>query len=111
MTPDTSTTNELRPPIDPITLRSDPSPATVTVDYHGVPVTFRPVNPSDVRILGDYFLSLSDDTKRRYGPHPFDRATAENVCATTDPTRILRMIATVNGPSGEQAIAYILLIL
>ena len=98
-------------PIDPAALRANPSLVSVTLDYQGAPLTFRPVKPSDVQILGDYFLSLSADTKRRYGPHPFDRATAEQLCATTDPADIMRMIATVSSPTGESVIAYIILIL
>jgi GNAT superfamily N-acetyltransferase len=97
--------------IDPATLRDDPSPVTVTLDFRGVPLTFRPVQPGDVQILGDYFLSLSADTKRRYGPHPFDRATAEQLCATTDPADTLRMVATVQDGQAERVIAYIILIL
>lgn len=97
--------------IDPATLRTDPSPVSVTLDFHGSPITFRPIAAGDVQILGDYFLSLTDDTKRRYGPHAFDRATAEQLCATTDPADTLRMIATAKGEQGESVIAYIILIL
>ena len=97
--------------IDPTVLRADPSLVSVTLDFHGSPITFRPVKAGDVQILGDYFLSLSDDTKRRYGPHAFDRATAEQLCATTDPADTLRMVATVKGEKGESVIAYIILIL
>jgi len=97
--------------IDPAALRADPSLVSVTLDFHGSPITFRPVRATDVQILGDYFLSLSDDTKRRYGPHAFDRATAEQLCATTDPADTLRMVATTKGEQGECVIAYIILIL
>ncbi len=97
--------------IDPATLRTDSSPVSVTLDFHGSPITFRPIAAGDVQILGDYFLSLTDDTKRRYGPHAFDRATAEQLCATTDPADTLRMIATAKGEQGERVIAYIILIL
>jgi GNAT superfamily N-acetyltransferase len=97
--------------IDPVALRDDSSLATVTLAYNGLPVTFRPVSKGDVQILGDYFLSLTADTIRRYGPHPFDRATAEQLCATTDPATVLRMIATTDGSEGERVIAYIIVIL
>ena len=97
--------------IDPAALRTDPSPVTVHLDFHGTPITFRPVAAGDAQILGDYFLSLSNDTKRRYGPHAFDRATAEELCANTDPADTLRMIATEKGDHGENVIAYIILIL
>ena len=35
--------------------------------------TVRPLQTSDVEPLGTLFLSLSPETKRVYGPHPFDR--------------------------------------
>jgi GNAT superfamily N-acetyltransferase len=97
--------------IAPVALRTDPTLVSVSLEFHGTPVTFRPVAAGDTQILADYFLSLTDDTKRRYGPHPFDRATAEKLCATTDPADTLRMIATVKGEKGECVIAYIILIL
>jgi GNAT superfamily N-acetyltransferase len=97
--------------IDPNSLREHPEQLAVTLDYHGAPVMFRLVTANDARILGDYFLSLSEDTKRRYGPHPFDRATAEHLCATTDPAQTLRMIATTSSGPDEQVIAYFILVL
>jgi GNAT superfamily N-acetyltransferase len=97
--------------IDSVVLRDDLSLATVTLTYDGQPITFRPVSKGDVQILGDYFLSLTAETKRRYGPHSFDRATAEQLCATTDPAKVLRMIATTNGPESERVIAYMIVIL
>jgi GNAT superfamily N-acetyltransferase len=97
--------------ISPETLRSNPAVIAATLTFDGVPVLFRPVGAGDADILGDYFLGLSADTKRRYGPHAFDRATAQQLCATTDPADTLRMIATIKGDSGEQVIAYLILIL
>jgi GNAT superfamily N-acetyltransferase len=35
----------------------------------------RPFGLSDADDLADYFIGLSHETTRRYGPHPFDRAT------------------------------------
>jgi diamine N-acetyltransferase len=92
-------------------LRSDPMQVAATLSYGGTPVLFRPVLPADAKILGDYFLSLSDQTKHRYGPHRFDRETAEELVATTDHAHTLRMIATVPSGATEQVIAYIILIL
>jgi diamine N-acetyltransferase len=92
-------------------LRSDPMQVSATVILDGTPVLFRPVLPGDAILLGDYFLSLSDQTKQRYGPHRFDRETAEALVATTDHAHTLRMIATVPSGMTEQVIAYIILIL
>jgi diamine N-acetyltransferase len=92
-------------------LKSHPEKITTQLDYAGVQVTFRPVSKEDSQILGDYFLGLSTETKCRYGPHPFDRATAEELCANTDPTQTLRMIATQKVNGCDQVIAYLILIL
>ena len=108
---DAHTTRSELDPIDPMALRTNPALATASVNFDGVPVTFRMVKQDDAPILGDYFVSLSAETIRRYGPHPFDRATAEQLCATTDPTQTLRMIGTVNNVDGERVIAYMILIL
>lgn len=97
--------------ISPQTLRHDPAAAAAALDFHGTPIVFRLVSPVDSAILGDYFTSLSDETRRRYGPHPFDRETAERLCRTTDPAEVLRMIAVVPGSTGERVIAYFILIL
>src|SRR5690242_3010867 len=114
MTESTKATNPTNLPGDAITpeaLRANPNLVATTVTFDGAPVLFRPVSSRDAVILGDYFLGLSMETKRRYGPHAFDRATAEELCATTDPAKTLRMIATVPGDAGEQIIAYLILIL
>ena len=53
----------------------------------GLPVTIRPLQPGDSECLGDFFVGLSAETRRRYGPHPFDHATASQLCSSicTDP--------------------------
>lgn len=92
-------------------LRANPMLVAATLSYDGTSVLFRPVLPSDATILGDYFLSLSDQTKQRYGPHGFDRETAEELITTMDHAQTLRMIATVPSGVAEHVIAYIILIL
>ena len=56
----------------------------VTVNAKGASVLLRPLTKSDEPALGDYFVSLLPETKRVYGPHPFDRATAASICAALD---------------------------
>src|ERR1700682_3272509 len=85
--------------ISPESLRSNLAAIAATLRFDRVPVLVRPVGADDAEILGDYFVSLSADTKRRYGPHAFDRSTARQLCATTDPAETLRMIATSKGES------------
>ncbi|MBN1873759.1 MAG: GNAT family N-acetyltransferase [Anaerolineae bacterium] len=74
-------------------------------------VTFRPLLARDARRLGQYFLGLSDETRRRYGPHPFDQATADMLCAELNYAQTLRMLATLDLEEAEQVIAYFILVL
>jgi GNAT superfamily N-acetyltransferase len=67
--------------------------------------------PQDAQILGQYFLGLSDATQQLYGPHPFDQATADALCAQIDYADTIRLIATIGAGDGEQVIAYFILIL
>src|SRR5690242_3690553 len=75
----------------------------------GEQITIRPLRPDDAARCGDYFHSLSEETRSRYGPHPFDQATADAICAALDPNDILRMTAVVMHNGEERIIAYILL--
>ena len=77
----------------------------------GLSVIFRPLMSSDAILLGRYFLNLSEETRRRYGPHPFDQATADHFCATIDYAHTIRMIATISSGAQEQAIAYFIFLL
>jgi len=72
--------------------------------------TVRLLRATDVETLTAFFLGLSPDTRRFYGPHPFDRATAEKLCASLDPATTLRFIAILDdgGPNAE-IIGYMIL--
>jgi GNAT superfamily N-acetyltransferase len=72
----------------------------------GLMLTFRPVTVADSATLGRYFLGLSAELKALYGPHPFDQATADQLCAAVEDTQFIRMIAVL--PEGE-VIAYFIL--
>lgn len=75
----------------------------------GEPVVLRPMQADDAGRFGDYLRGLSAETRARYGPHPFDQTTADAICATLDPTAILRMVATIGQGDEERIIAYMLL--
>lgn len=77
----------------------------------GTPIVFRPLGSDDAGILGEYFLGLSDEIKRRYGPHPFGQATADQLCANVDLGRTLRMIGILNEAGRPRIVAYIILLL
>jgi ribosomal protein S18 acetylase RimI-like enzyme len=75
----------------------------------GTRVLFRPLTPADAAILGRYFCGLSADTISRYGPHPFDQATADKLCAEINYQETIRMIAVEGEGSGAEVIAYFIL--
>jgi GNAT superfamily N-acetyltransferase len=96
---------------NPMTGHLNTDPYLSTVVFNDLAVEFRIVHPTDAQILGDYFLNLSADTKRRYGPHPFDRETAERLCVSTNPEDTLRMIALLGSGASQRVVAYFILIL
>jgi diamine N-acetyltransferase len=100
---------------DPITwaqVRENPALATTTRQLpNGETVTLRLVTVDDAAVLGSYFLSLSDETRRRYGPHPFDQATADRLCAEAPQSNYLRMLGTIQTGGQEQVIGYVILVI
>jgi ribosomal protein S18 acetylase RimI-like enzyme len=75
----------------------------------GTSVLFRPLTPADAAILGPYFCGLSADTISRYGPHPFDQATADSLCAAVNYQETIRFIAVEGKGQAERVIAYFIL--
>lgn len=55
-------------------------------------IVIRPLRISDQNALGNYFLTLSEQTKSLFCPHTFDRETAKKICNETN-TDILRIVA------------------
>ena len=55
--------------------------------------TVRALLPTDAVALTAFFRGLSTETKSRYGPHPFDQATAKKLCASIDLTVTVRFVA------------------
>jgi RimJ/RimL family protein N-acetyltransferase len=75
----------------------------------GRQVTIRPLEAGDVELLTDFFLGLSERTRSRYGPHPFDRATAEKMCSSIDNNQTIRFVAVLPGECLPQIVGYIIL--
>ena len=71
----------------------------------GKEYTFRLINSKDGRALGDFFLSLSDNIKRKYSPHPFDRKTARDICKGKD-KKCKRVVAVCDGAIVGYCIVY-----
>jgi RimJ/RimL family protein N-acetyltransferase len=69
----------------------------------------RPLESRDVEALSAFFLGLSQRTKSRYGPHSFDRATAEKLCANIDNNQTIRFITVLESDGVAQIIGYVIL--
>jgi diamine N-acetyltransferase len=74
-------------------------------------VMVRPLLRSDGAALGAYFLGLSEETRRRFGPHPLDEVTADDLCATINVAEALRLVAVVPDAAPLEIIAYFILLL
>ena len=77
--------------------------ATATL-RDGRPVTIRPLQPADSECLGDFFVGLSAETRRRYGPHPFDHATAAQLCSNIGADPRTRFIVVLEQETAQPAI-------
>lgn len=75
----------------------------------GRPVTVRPLAQSDIELLTRYFLGLSPLTRSFYGPHPFDRVTAEHLCAVLGQDDTQRFVALLEDGTQSEIIGYMIL--
>jgi GNAT superfamily N-acetyltransferase len=99
--------------VEPLSLadiHADPARVTSRLQLPtGQPLAFRPLAADDAALLGRYFLGLSEETRRRFGPHALDQAAADQLCAEHDRPDTLRMIAAIDAPQPE-LIAYLILL-
>src|SRR5262245_5338165 len=65
---------------------------TAIYSPNGTQYTIRLLAHDDAERLGDYFDGLSADTRRRYGPHPFNRVTAAELCNQVNPLELPRFV-------------------
>jgi len=89
-----------------ITWNPDCLTRTLTIPS-GEPLTFRVLRPEDGTLLGRYFEGLSQETRRRYAPHPLDRETGHQLCAEIDYADTLRFVVLTQ--SQAEIIAYFIL--
>jgi len=76
----------------------------------GQTAAVRPLEPTDVDALATYFEGLSARTRGFYGPHPFDRATAQKLCAGIDLAHTARFVAVLSdGRPEAMIVAYMIL--
>lgn len=69
-------------------------------------VRLRLLQPDDEEKLAAYFAGLSRETRKRFGPHPFDMATVQQICANLEHDPIQRYVAETQDT--KQIIAYML---
>ena len=72
----------------------------------GEQASLRPLRQDDAAILGAYFLGLSAETTRVYGPHHFDLETADRLCRELNSADHLRMLAGIEENGQQQIVAY-----
>ncbi len=72
----------------------------------GEKLLLRPLTGEDAEPLGNYFLGLSPETRRLYGPHAFDQKTADHLCGAVGRDNTIRMIAI---KADHQIIGYFIL--
>lgn len=99
-------------PVTPAEIARNPDVLTDTVTTpSGARFTVRVLRDDDAEPLGRYFLSLSEDTRRRYGPHPFTQQEADKICAGLDYNRDLRFVALPRREGPAEIVAYFILYL
>jgi diamine N-acetyltransferase len=75
----------------------------------GESLLFRPLEPGDAPALADYFAGLSAETRRRYAPHEFTEACAQQLCAQIDHRETMRLLALTREPAPRRIVAYFIL--
>ena len=102
----------MTPPLTPALLQWHPELASADAHLRsGQTVKLRLLVRANAPQLGAYFLGLSEQTRRFYGPHRFDQETADRLCVENDYTRDLRMLATIGEGPQETVIGYFILLL
>lgn len=76
--------------------------ATIHRDEHHY--TLRSISVNDIITLADYFTALSEDTKRRFQPHPLTAEYAENIARSPSETSIRTILL-----DGSKVIGYFIL--
>jgi GNAT superfamily N-acetyltransferase len=102
----------MKTPLSPSELKINPALVALPILLpSGSTALFRPLAAADGLILGKYFGGLSPETRFRFGPHAFDQATADYLCASIDLADTIRMIAVSDSNGEEMVLAYFILVL
>lgn len=65
----------------------------------GESMSVRLLNVNDAAELGKYFNALSEETKKRFGPHNLDQEEADRICGSINHNEILRLVAVADNNS------------
>jgi len=95
----------------PDDIARDPHCVTEAFDHGGEAMTFRVLREDDGVLFGRYLAGLSPATRSCFSPHKFTMATAAHLCATTDPSRRVRIAVTRQQDTRQEMIAYYILTL
>jgi len=88
----------------------NPNAITQVVMSDGLRIILRALRADDAFLLGAFFLGLSDDTKSRFGPHPFTTEEAENLCSHINFRETIRIIGVIDAEGEPRMIAYFIFI-
>jgi len=77
--------------------------------HSGEEFLFRALKTEDSALLASYFQSLSENTRKVFGPHPFTKEQAEALCAQIDCGPALRLIAVTERGARPKIVAYFIL--
>ncbi|MBU0976198.1 MAG: GNAT family N-acetyltransferase [Patescibacteria group bacterium] len=69
-------------------------------------IVFRPLEEGDAEAFGKFLTSLSEETKKLFGPHPLTKEEAGKMCLQTKFSNTLRMIVS---NSNSEIIGYIVI--
>ena len=89
--------------------RAPDSFAETMAFFSGERLVFRPLKQEDASLLADYFLSLSAETRQRFGPHAFTAEQAAILCAQIDYGKVIRLLAVTDDVQKPRAVAYFIL--
>lgn len=73
---------------------------------NGEKIVFRPLVKNDSTAFGDFLSNLSEETRKRFGPHPLTSDEAKSICDNLNYSEMLRMVLT---NSREEIVGYIIL--
>lgn len=92
-------------------LAAHPDLITETFPFRGETITFRLLRCDDEEMLARYFVGLGEETRRRYGPHPFTAEQAAKLCAELNYADTLRFLAVSTRSGAPEIVAYFIVYL